>query len=78
MSLPNMQSQVRDELAHILKGQRGSPQRRFRAFYAMERQHDLSSNPAALRAVSLIRAVADIRKHVDPNFKPDYDRDFFD
>lgn len=74
---PNIQNRVREEISYIPKGLRGGPQRRFRTFYAMEQQHDLSKDSGSLRAEGIAKATEDVRQHVDADFTPDYDHDYF-
>jgi len=76
MRLSEMEHIVKEELAHIPKGPRGSLQMILRAAYPMQRKHDLKLEPATSRNESLARAVTAV-KQSQPTFRPEYDGEFF-
>jgi hypothetical protein len=77
MRLSEMTRTVSEDLLHIPKGSRGGPQQLLRAFYPMDRRHDLKEDASTPRANSLAKAIASVRDHADPNFKPEFDSEYF-
>jgi hypothetical protein len=71
-----MERLVKVELTHIPKGPTGSAQQLLRAFYPMQRKHDLKLEGATSRSDSLSTAVASVQQS-EPTFRPEYDGEFF-
>jgi hypothetical protein len=70
--MSSIQHLVEEEVSHIPRGERGSPQNLFRWTYTVERQHGKDSTPAeALKA-----ALADVRRE-HPDYRFRYDPSWF-
>ena len=71
-----MNNTVQAELENIYRGDKGSPQNTLRVYYNDVRRHDLAQkNPKGHNAI-LKDGIAFIKKN-NPDFKPNYDKDFF-
>lgn len=74
--LRKMRETVHDELKHIPRG--GLEQNLFRALFESARMNSLgkqAQRPNSKKAV--LKACLDHYKKTDPNFEPQYERDFF-
>lgn len=76
MKKEELNKRLAEELEHIPRGHRGSPQNLLRAAYNMVRRHDLSVDPAISQGASLKKALEEIGKTA-PDFMPAYDTQFF-
>lgn len=76
MRREDMNRMIDTELAHIPRGEKGSPQNAFRMIYNADRRRDLGQRTDAPRHKALFQAVASVTSHY-PSFSPDYDTMFF-
>ena len=76
MRLSEMNRSVKDDMRHIPKGGRASCQQLLRAFYPMQRRHDLKESPLTPRARSLAESIASVRRF-RPDFAAQYDHEYF-
>ena len=76
MKREEMNAKVDEELKHIPRHLRGSPQNHLRVTYNGIRRRDLARNPSADRHQSLVSALEAFRISY-PDFTPAYDKDYF-
>lgn len=79
MKREKMEGMVREELVHIPRGERGSPQNELRAGYNMLRRHDLSIPNPEGRKTTITKMIEQLKKSPDAiTFPFQYDKEFFD
>ena len=76
MKREEMAAAVRQDLEHIARGPKGSPQNMFRMTYTQIRRRDLSNDQDAPRSTSLGQAIESIRRQYS-DLEPEYDREYF-
>ena len=72
-----IETTVSAELEHIPRGARGSSQNMLRMLYNMLRRHSLATGIPQTKEEVLRAAVNAVREE-DPEFTPEYDKDFFE
>lgn len=69
---------VGSELKHIPRGARGSSQNILRMLYNMLRRHSLTVSASPQTKEDVLRDAINAVREEDPNFRPQYDKDFFE
>jgi hypothetical protein len=67
---------VGQDLDHIARGAKGSPQATLRMVYNAHRRGDLANDPAAQASDTLLRSIATAARLAN-EFRADYDRAYF-
>ena len=75
MKKSEIDSQIAEDLKHIPREVKGSPQNHLRMYYAPLRRHDLTKTTKT-KEETLKEAILQVRKSF-PNFTPKYDKNYF-
>ena len=75
MKKEEMNKRIRDEIEHIPRADKGSPQNTFRMMYNIHRRRDLARQADAPASRTLIKAMVSVTREY-PRFSPSFRSDF--
>ena len=73
-----IETRVSAELEHIPRGARGSSQNMLRILYNMLKRHSLTLSAIPQTKEEVLREAVNAVREEDPDFTPEYDKDFFE